>query len=194
MSPQWRRFNGGVVVGSATALLFAGPLIGSITALGRSEGRTAYLSMARLSSASYDAGSRLMDERNPVPALYRGRDCVVDYSVEANNAAIATNRDKTTVLIDTDVAIHWYRNVQDQTAIDRVEGVALAALPSPVLGALDGCVEASLLAPLCRAYVARIADKAVVASRSALLAEFAKNATHTTQMFCAAGRSYSPTK
>lgn len=108
---------------------------------------------------------------------------------------------------DCEVEAHYF-NVKDGTINQAVSNVAsalyslradldgrdaylvaltaLKALPLPVLGALDGCIRASLLAPYCEDRARAILKKAIESNRANLKQKYSKNARLLAQMLCIA--------
>jgi hypothetical protein len=63
---------------------------------------------------------------------------------------------------------------------------ALAALPYPVLGGLEGCLGRSALSPLCHAYVERLAAGAARKAADQMRLEQAQNDREMEEVWCAA--------
>ena len=77
-------------------------------------------------------------------------------------------RDGGIVDLDLAGAIYAMRNRRDRADAEQAAAEALTILPNPVLGAVDGCVSGSLLAPICAGWVEGRMRAALAAARPKL--------------------------
>ena len=83
-------------------------------------------------------------------------------------------------------AIHQQRNNMNAVAVYAIAEKSLRSLPNVALGALQGCVEGSLLAGVCHRYVARRVADAMATHQHELKSMADANDADATQMACAA--------
>jgi hypothetical protein len=83
-------------------------------------------------------------------------------------------------------AIHHERNGMNTNAVYAIARGELRALPNVALGALQGCVEGSLFAGMCRQYVAERLVTVMAAHKQAIVSKADANDAKAIKMACAA--------
>ena len=83
-------------------------------------------------------------------------------------------------------AIRAFTATMDRGEVELVAQEALVKLPHPVLGALDGCVAASLLAPMCGAWAADRMRTALAAAQPRLAKAREANLAYARKLGCRA--------
>lgn len=123
---------------------------------------------------------RIVEDR-PSDLNTGARDCAAE-----SGAYHAKDGKMDQVVIDTSSAIYKSRNDLDSLDVYLVELESLKSLPMPILGALDGCIRGSLLAPYCETRARTILQSALDKERVNLKRQFGKNAARAGAMLCVA--------
>jgi len=174
-----------LATGVGLSLAFAGPIVGagsplfwSYAADGNDPQRVArhtYQEVMRFGYGTRHFDYRVRRDRYARPLiLANGRSCASEFVNRTDDGAVSLYS-----------ALDLYR---DSRLLDEFDGPALRALaelPGPVLGAVAGCVEASLLRGACSRYVVRIADSANLAENEALRERRSVIVREAEQMWCA---------
>lgn len=123
---------------------------------------------------------RILEDRPDVPKL-GSRDCEAEsgYFHEKDGGI---NR----AVVNVGSAMYKLRSDLDGRDAYLVALTALKSLPLPILGALDGCIRASLLASYCEERTRAVLQKAIESERGSLKDKYSKNARLLAEMICVA--------
>lgn len=182
-----RRMIWPFLAGAALVVTLGGPAFGAISSIwwsyaadGNDPQRVALETYETIMRASYNARhGDYRDRRSGYvnPPILRAPEC----------GGEAANRfDDGTVNLTS--AIDHFRGQRLSGAFDGPAVEALGKLPSPMLGALSGCIESSLFSGFCARYAVGVSDAANRAATSALRRETAVIARQVDEMWCAAAR------
>jgi len=178
------------LAGLITALCFAGPLAGFVSGCfwpSFSGGDTKILAAERILYGEY---WRHLQGGDPSLARYDGvwpSDCEMRVGLQAMSMASDWES-----YANLENAIHRFRSLRRNLVEDMNAANALASLPAPLIGALEGCLGRSLLSHLCTSYIEQRVASAREAKASETHLEFAKIDKEMAPIWCAAARGAPP--
>lgn len=177
------------LLGGLIVACIGGPVVGAISGLFWPHfggGHTEAGAAARIEGAIYNRNFTEGD-LNDIKTFYVS-ECPHGMALREFNRN-STQADQ--VFVNLNAAISREQDLRKRHVGDRVANEALMKLPYPILGALEGCIAHSLLAPLCEANVQRIKHTARQNASDIIARDEAKNDADWEKVWCTADRAFS---
>ena len=175
--PVWLAFAAGIAV----AAVFAGPIAGGIWG---------WLSIGAYSSGGNNRWAAAVRIYEMIEVKHHlSVDMPINISKEESDCALVQVRKENVIgephrqmASDLRFAVYstnrYLANMSEQSAVEELIG----ELPTPVLGALEGCISASMLSPICERYVASLKNRTLKDAR--LRQKLVENDLRTEHIWC----------
>lgn len=185
----WGLFLGGI----GFALAFAWPLLGTMRTVFwpaltfDAPGPAEQVATRLIELSGMDAArAGIYDDYKIAIPSAGGRDC---HAALTKRLESGTAFDERNEVLN---AIFLYRNAAQRRRLDIIAIRTLVAIPPPLLGALGGCAEGSIVSRLCVNYVSKRVETALLSAKPQIRRDYQQDALKLQKMACIVSDGISP--